>query len=134
MACPWFFPVERLGTAESMLPLGDVWNGECRAPGMEPAAPDRAGLIRNCNLGYARGVCRRVPAEGADAVRFAIACHEGPTVNLCCVLEREYLPFSRLDLNYDVEAGRFTAPQPEAVIARQARAYLESYLLRKNRS
>lgn len=131
MACPWFFPLERLGSAESILPLGDVWGGECRAPGMEPAAPERSALLRHCNLGYARGACRRIPAHGADAVRFAVARDEAGAVSLCCVLERDYLPYGRADLRYDVEAGRFTEPHPELMLARQARAYLESYLLRK---
>lgn len=134
MGCPWFYPRERLGSAESPLPLGDVWAGECRAPGHQGDVPDRAALVRYCNLGYARPACPRVPAGGADAVRWAVSRHQGETIGICCVLERDHLPYERAELEYDTAAGRFTVPHPNRNVAQQARAYLESYLLRKQRS
>ncbi len=134
MACPWFYPRERLGPAGSPLPLGDAWAGECRAPGYQGAVPDRAALLGNCNLGYARSACPRVPTGGADAVRWAVTRHRGDAVSICCVLERDHLPFERAALEYDAAAGRFTVPHPDPNVARQARAYIQSYLVRKQRS
>lgn len=134
MACPWFYPIKRLGPADSILPLGDGWAGECRAPGCEAAAPGRAELLANCNLGYARAACNRVPADGPDAVRWAVSRDDGATIGLCCIIERDYLPAARADLEYDAAAARFTTAHPDAVVAQQARAYVESYLTRKQRT
>lgn len=133
MACPWFYPVERLGGARSIMPLGDAWAGECRAPG-HPAVPDRHVLLDCCNLGYAVSRCPRFPAQdGPDAVRFSIAGHRGNIVSLCCVLEKGYLPFARAGIEFDTGGGCST-PYPDPNVQRQACAYLESYLLRKNSS
>jgi hypothetical protein len=131
MACPWFYPVERLGAAESIMPLGDVWGGECRAPGLAQAEFERRFVIDCCNLGYARAKCRRFPAgAGPDAVRFAITNHCEASISVCCVSEKDYLPFARISLEYDVAAGRFMAPGPDAVLERQAWAYVSTFLLR----
>jgi hypothetical protein len=132
MACPWFYPLERLGPAQSILPLVDAWAGECRAPGREPLSPERSVLLASCNLGYARAACRRVPDGGPDAVRFSVSRHCGAAVSLCCVVERDYLPFGRADLEYDAHSRSFTVPHPDPNVGRQARAYLESYLFRKD--
>jgi hypothetical protein len=134
MACPWFYPLERLGAAPSVLPLGDAWDGECRAPGADPAVSDRAALLHCCNMGYAGAICSRFAASGPDAVRFAVVSDSGGVVSLCCITERGYLPFGRAALAYDTRAGVFTAPHPDANIARQAWAYVNSYIARKKNS
>jgi hypothetical protein len=134
MACPWFYPLERLGPAESVLPLVDAWAGECRAPGCDAVRPERSTLLDCCNMGYARAACRLVPAGGPDAVRFSVTRHKGAAVGLCCVVERDYLPFGGAALEFDTQALRFAVPHPDPNLDRQARAYLESYLLRKRLS
>ena len=132
MACPWFYPLERLGAARSIMPLGDAWEGECRAPGGESAALDRRRVLECCNMGYARGKCPRFPGNGGpDAVRFAVASHRDGFVRLSCVLEKDFLPFGRAALAWDLEGRRFTAPHADPRIDRQAWAYVSSYLLRK---
>jgi hypothetical protein len=132
MACPWFYPLERLGAARSIMPLGDAWEGECRASGGEASVPDRARLLESCNMGYARPACPRFPENGGpDAVRFAVAAHREGRVRLDCVHEKDYLPFGRAALDWDLAGGRFGAPPADALLARQAWAYLSSYLLRK---
>ncbi len=113
------------------MPLGDVWSGQCRAPGLDQAGRERRFVIDCCNLGYARGRCARFPAgNGPDAVRFAVTSHRATTVSLCCVSEKDHLPFARIALEYDVPAGRFTALLPDAILERQAWAYVNTFLLR----
>ncbi len=115
------------------MPLGDAWSGECRARAGEPFTPERAALLERCNMGYARGGCARFADNGGpDAARFAVTRHEAAAVTLCCVLEKDYLPFSRAGFSYSLAERRFTAGHPDACIERQAWAYLQSYLLRKN--
>ncbi|HWQ57207.1 MAG TPA: hypothetical protein VN442_26210 [Bryobacteraceae bacterium] len=133
MACPCFYPTERLGPARSILPLGDAWAGECRVSGCEPAACEGTRLLKSCNLGYARGACGRFPLEGPDAVRFSITRRTAAVVSVCCVVEREYLPFSRSTIVYDADGRRFVVPHPDPTIGQQALAYVETYLLRTQR-
>ena len=126
MSCPYFYPVKaRSGSAT--LPLGDSWSGFCRA------IPDSAHSVSDgcCNLGYARGNCVRFPAgDGPDAVRFTISRHESASLSIYYVIERDHHPFAHGALEYSFAAGSFTAaPEPETV-ARQAHAYVESYLRR----
>jgi hypothetical protein len=104
-----------------MLPLGELWSGECRAVPGAPRTADHAC----CNMGYARGSCERFPEDaGPDAVRFSICRHEGEAVSIQYVLERDHLPFAH---------GRLEHPAvtESELLTRQARAYVESYLRRK---
>jgi hypothetical protein len=120
MACPYFYPVEPRG-GSAMLPLGESWSGVCRATGGETTHPEDAALRQWCNLGYARGQCPRFPSgDGGDAVRFTIAGHQGDTVSIYYVVERDHYPFAH-------GAG---FPQDET-LRRQAEAYVDSYLRRK---
>ena len=113
------------------MPLGDVWSGECRAPGAQGAVPDRHALLECCNLGYARGKCGRFSGAGPDAVRFAVTDHAAGVVSLCCIIEKEYLPFGRAALDWDIAERRFLSPPPDQGTGRQAWAYVASYLARK---
>jgi hypothetical protein len=127
MSCPYFDPVapqsRPAGPENSMLPLGEVWEGLCRAVPGEPHQPDRTVLQPLCNLGYARGTCARFPAgDGPDAVRFAVSGDDGATVRLYYVIERDHHPFAH---------GPLDAGNPSALLARQADAYLCSYRRRK---
>lgn len=114
------------------MPLGDIWGGQCRVPGREPACPDHRTLLECCNLGYARGKCAWFPGEDTpDAVRFAVARDSGAVVTVACIIEKAYLPVSRCMLAYDTGHGCFNVPAAPAGLERQAAAYVASYLLRK---
>jgi hypothetical protein len=111
-----------------MLPLGDSWSGFCRAiPNQAHATADGC-----CNLGYARGNCGRFPAgEGPDAVRFTISRHENAGLRIYYVIERDHRPFAHGALDYSFAAGCVTTPVEPETVARQANAYVESYLRRR---
>jgi hypothetical protein len=131
MACPYFYPLRRKDSGRAMLPLGDGWEGECRAGA--PAAPDPAQASGPCSFGYARGRCARFPdAPGADAVRFSVGSHRDGLVRIRYALERDHLPFEHGTLDFSLAASAFLEPHPRETVARQARAYLESYFRRKN--
>ena len=137
MACPYFFPVEPRACADSarfsMLPLGDSWAGQCRADPEHAAPPPEASLHTLCNLGYARGSCSRFPAShGPDAARFSLTLDAGSRLGMCYVLECDHLPFAHGPLEYSVEMGAFVAPPAGGVLRRQAEAYVQSYLRRKD--
>ncbi|PWU05091.1 MAG: hypothetical protein C5B51_15525 [Terriglobia bacterium] len=132
MACPYFYPVEReqRGTSNIYpLPLGDAWNGVCRASAGCNPEPDSAQW---CSLGYARGRCRHFPGEdsGPDAVRFAISRDDGVRIELYYVLERDHLPFAHGPLEYSLAAAQFTRAPIAETLLRQAEAYVLSYLRR----
>ena len=117
-----------------MLPLGDLWNGECRANPTHACPPDEAAIRPLCNLGYARGNCARFPAssEIPDAVRFTIARHEGGLVRLYYVIERDHHPFAHGPLEYSTTSSGFASLPGGEIFGRQAVAYVESYLRRKS--
>ena len=109
-----------------MLPLGDWWQGECRAGGETEID------LAHCNMGYARGRCPRFPQdEGADAIRFTISRHEETLLRIYYVAERDHHPFEQGPLEYSLTHHALVAPPSEAALARQAEAYAESYLRRK---
>ena len=138
MACPYFFPVRPrdalAGRQNAMLPLGDLWSGECRAEPDRPCEAAETDLRPLCNLGYARGACVRFPAapELPDAVRFSVAADEGTLLRLYYVVERNHHPFAHGPLEYATDRGAFNSPPESGNLNRQALAYLESYLRRKN--
>jgi hypothetical protein len=119
-----------------MLPLGDWWTGVCHA--MPGAPQDACGSGSDtsrgttCNLGYARGACTRFPeGDGPDAVRFTISSHEDRAIGLYYVVERDHHPFAHGRLVYSLAAAAFMTAPESATLARQAQAYVESYLRRK---
>jgi len=119
-----------------MLPLGDLFGGECRATAGQPSTPDDSHLHRLCNLGYARGVCDRFP-HGAgpdipDAVRFTISRDDGPLVHLYFVIERDHQPFAHGPLAYSTTEQSLVDNSAGDLLARQAEAYAGSYLRRKD--
>jgi hypothetical protein len=136
MACPYFDPVRpRAGIADpqsAMLPLGDSWEGLCRANSAEPAEPESGILERQCNLGYARESCSRFPAGGGpDAVRFTIQRDTNGSIGVYFVVERNHLPFAHGPLEFSRGGKAFTQSIERPLFERQARAYVESYLRRK---
>ena len=114
-----------------MLPLGDVWTGVCRANSEQPWQPDDDRLPTMCNLGYARGNCDRVPADGPDAVRFTISQDQGSTVRVYYVIERNHFPVTHGQLEYSRAHGSFPDSPAGPSVTRQAEAYVASYLRRK---
>ncbi len=132
MSCPYFDPVApqvpHSGPESAMLPLGDAWTGICRATPDQPWQPDNATLVPLCNLGYARGDCGRFPRDdGPDAVRFVVSGDDGATVRLYYVIERDHHPFAHGPLEH-TSAG---VPGASPLLERQAQAYVQSYLRRK---
>lgn len=83
-------------------PLGRPYGGLCRSDPREAYQPDSELLIAACNLGYARGKCRRVPGEAADAARFSLV---GPGV-VRWALERDHLPVAHGTVSRGACAGR----------------------------
>jgi hypothetical protein len=137
MACPYFEPVEPSSdprrSQDSMLPLGDCWHGVCRAAPGEPFVPAGPALRSLCNLGYARGVCARFPDRpGPDAVRFTIVHHDGDRLRLYHVVECDHLPFAHGAIECFPAAGTLEGLASQPVLARQALAYVHSYLKWKN--
>jgi hypothetical protein len=116
-----------------MLPLGDLWTGQCRAAADRPCLPEDTQLRPLCNLGYARGTCARFPAapDGPDAIRFIVASDEGSLLHLYYVIERDHHPFAHGPLKYSIAGGDFSNLPGGENLARQARAYVDSYLRRK---
>ncbi len=136
MACPYFYPVEAIA-GSALLPLGDCWKGLCRAvpDAPQPEADCGSACDTSCNFGYARGVCPRFPTgEGPDAVRFAISSHEGATVRIRYVVECDHHPFDHGRLEYSLASAAFVEAPRTATLARQAQAYVESYLRRRKES
>ena len=131
MACPYFYPVEMRG-GSATLPLGESWDGVCRAVPGDGFRPDTSALRQCCNLGYARRSCPRFPAgEGPDAVRFAISSHEGDTLRIYYTVERDHHPFSHGPLACSLNSGQWSPAPSDDTLLRQAQAYTESYLRRK---
>jgi hypothetical protein len=136
VACPYFYPLQPRATEAdsrtSMLPLGDLWAGTCRALPGEGCPPDESSVRPLCNLGYARGQCSRFPADSpdADAVRFTIRRDDGRVLHLYYVLERDHHPLAHGPLEYSLPSAAFVQP-PAVILQRQAEAYVASYLRRK---
>jgi len=111
-----------------MLPLGGFWSGTCEA---EPDINVPLDLLRCCNLGYARGQCARFNRDGdPDAVRFTISNDQADSVGVYYVIERDHAPFAHGRLEYSRASRSFQQNPPGDRLARQAHAYVESYLRR----
>ena len=125
MACPFFLPLRRLGSSgwnpEPRLPLGDAYEGSCRACASSPFEPPEEIQRDLCNCGYARGRCSHFPDNGAaDAVRFSVTGDQDGRVTLVYILEKDHAPMEHGLIN-----DATCAPEP---LASQARAFVESYL------
>jgi len=114
-----------------MLPLGDAWDGICRANPEAPCQPDEVTLVTQCNLGYARGCCPHFPAgDGPDAARFTIAADGVETVRVYYVLERDHHPWAHGPLEYSRSSDSFAGESVGESTLTLARAYIASYLRR----
>jgi hypothetical protein len=131
MACPFFFPLTRFDdhtwAVPPRLPLGDPYTGECRAHSAA-ITPDDRTLRQLCNNGYGRGPCERFPeAAEADAVRFHVTRHEGSTLSIQYVFEKDCWPLRHGVMEYSDGA---VGGGQDATLERQAIAFAESYLRR----
>jgi len=129
MACPYFCPTARFETSPwsvpPRLPLGDAFAGECRAPG-NTVQPDEARTRELCNLGYGRGRCEQFPtAATVDAVRFHIAKDAGESIELQYVFEKGCWPGEQGTVDFSTASD---------TLRRQANAFLDSYLRRRDRT
>lgn len=132
MACPFFFPVDRLDdsrfTVPPRLPLGYAYSGECHARKPVAAAVGPT-LHRACNTGYARAVCEFFPLESAvDAVRFHVTSVEPASIRLRCIVERDCWPAGSHDFEFARPGFDCLAQHSDAVMRRQARVFAESYV------
>jgi hypothetical protein len=130
MSCPYFDPVQPCAETPAQetarLPLGDLWEGTCRAA--DPAAAADPALRISCNIGYARGDCPHFPAgDGPDAVRFSVAGGSPGVVEITWVVERDHHPLQHGRLECRAQPGEAA---PEDPVARQAAAYAVSYFRR----
>ncbi len=135
MACPYFRAVKPRRQTDrsrsSMLPLGDAWDGDCRAIPDSPSQPDEVTLLSCCNMGYARGCCARFPAgAGPDAARFTIAADGPETLRVYYVLERNHHPWSHGPLEFSRTGFAVANPSASEATLGLAHAYVESYLRR----
>jgi len=135
VACPFFFPTERisLGWAfPARLPLGAGFTGTCRA-GADEVTPSEEELRDFCNLGYATGCCRMPAQRGADGVRFTVARDEESRIVLHYVSERHHEPVEYGRLEYDCVSQKWTVPLRDPCLRRQAECYVAVYLERRPR-
>ncbi len=136
MACPYFYPIERLSPSlwphPDRLPLGDGFGGVCLADPNVRHRPDDETARQFCNLGYARGQCPRFPDNGAaDAVRFMVAADLEGLIRIQYAFEQNHRPHRHGELQYDRRCCQFSAPPESPIFQRQAEAYVESYRRRK---
>jgi hypothetical protein len=138
MACPYFFPLERVPVATGKrmppMPLGDSWSGVCRAAPAGDRPPDPHTVQQLCNFGYARGKCPHVPVDSPDAVRFGISHDRDGIVRIYWVVEKDHLPFAHGPLDYSRAEAGFPTAHPDSCVSQQAQAFVSSYLRRKGDS
>ncbi|MBI1791744.1 MAG: hypothetical protein HYR60_29815 [Acidobacteria bacterium] len=131
MACPYFYPTRRLlaWMEAPLLPLGDPYEGVCRAVAGQDWQPGEVAVRNWCNMGYARGECPRFPQNGSpDAIRFAVGRADGDGVEIHYTLESHHAPAGDGVVTY---SGGSIEDCPDPLLRRQAEAYAASYLRRK---
>jgi len=135
MACPFFHPTEPVETPGSgtrrQVPLGDTYDGECRASA--PACHPNDEELKNwCNLGYVREWCPRfLQSARVDAARFTVSGDRQDTIVITYVLEGDHRPLEHGRLEYGVAHDRFRNPPADPNVHQQALAYVRAYLRRK---
>jgi len=136
VACPFFMPMTRMDqgpwSPAPRMPLGDPYRGACHVRPAEIFEPPEISQRDLCNCGYARGRCANFPDDSAaDAVRFSITGDAGARVQLVYIIERNHAPAEFGSLAYAVDEARFVEAHPSELLSAQARAFVESYLMRR---
>ena len=134
MACPYFFPSEplnaRLWVIAPRMPLGEAYDGTCRAETDEVFQPSREVVRELCNCGYARGRCERFPVGAAgDAVRLSLMDEADGKLRMTWIIEAEHVPVEHGTIVYDLREGSMEGSQ-DAVMSAQVRALVATYLRR----
>ena len=85
-----------------------------------------------CNTGYGRHSCEQFPtSSAADAIRFHVAQDAGELIHIQFIFEKECWPAQRGTADFSVKNG-FSDGLPDKILRRQAEAFVESYLKRRN--
>jgi hypothetical protein len=134
MACPYFYPVARFEnnpwTVPPRLPLGDAFSGECRAPG-QTTPPDESRLRDVCNMGLGRHGCEQFPTDASShAIRFHVAKDAGELIQIQYVFEKNCWPGERGSFDWPTHPDF----SPNEILRRQAAAFVQSYLRRRNQA
>ena len=134
MACPYFYPGERLADSAWLvpprLPLMDPYAGECRA-NCEAHRPDDELLRQACNPGYGRERCGRFPADArADAVRFHVAEDRSDLIRIQWVYEKDCWPVEHGLLEYSLATRGFLGEPGNDLLQRQAAVFVEGWIRR----
>jgi hypothetical protein len=129
-------PVSRLSQADWIhaprLPLGDPYQGICKALPEQAFEPPESSLHELCNCGYARHRCDHFPVESsADAVRFSVASDGQAAIRVVYILEKSHAPATHGVLEYAIGEGRFVNGDAGSVLNGQALAFIESYFERR---
>ncbi|MGA2881212.1 MAG: hypothetical protein ABSG13_19860 [Bryobacteraceae bacterium] len=120
-------------TVPPRLPLGDAFSGVCRAPGTI-VQPEESQMREVCNLGYGRHGCGQFPGTSvADSIRFHVAKDQGELINIQYVFEKDCWPGERGTFDYTL-AREFSPHLADETLRRQAGAFIESYLKRRNQT
>ena len=82
----------------------------------------------------ARAGSAMLPLGDWWTVRFTISSHDSAAIGLYFVVERNHHPFAHGRLEYSIAAAAFLTSPESATLARQAQAYVESYVRRKKES
>lgn len=135
MACPFFFPAEKIHTIAwafpSRLPLGAGFSGTCRACA-DQVTPSERELREFCNLGYGNGCTKLPPVRHADCLRF-VARENGTRIILDYIYERQHAPVERGRVEYDCNTGTWLVALRDECAQRQAECYLGVYLERRRK-
>ena len=95
--------------------------------------PEESRVRQICNLGYGRGRCDRFPeAAPTDAVRFHVAGDAGELIRIQYVFEKDCWPQGRGVVECSSANGNLSSGPDNAVLRKQAAAFIESYLRRKS--
>jgi len=114
--------------------LGDPFGGACHARPADIVEPPEAQQRDLCNCGYARGRCDRFPGGSApDAVRFSVTEDSPARLLVVYVVEKDHAPAAFGTLEYLVPDSHLGGAPISNVLQQQARAFLESYLIRRAR-
>ena len=89
-------------------------------------------MLNCCNMGYSAGKCGCFPSGEADSVRFAVASDSGTVIHIRWVQERDHLPAAYGSAEYRRHSGEFAPLLASETLTAQARAYVTSYLRRRD--
>jgi hypothetical protein len=127
MACPFFEPVALTPTANWQsvrLPLIREYAGRCVR---QDCCVQVSG--RNCNQGYARGVCDYFPDnEKNRANRYSLVNRGDEELWLLFVAEEEYAPAATRTLHFSIVQDCLLESDLDPCVSAQALAFCRSYL------